>query len=152
MLARRRKEKATQVAAAAAGDTGAQAAVSQEQAEDLEHDNWSYSSDDYSTDEEYQKIIAGEDDDDDEDEEDRIRRQFELADIDHSGNITLGEFFKLSQNMQSGGAASGRKDNLKAFAPGLSARLEVLEKKQDENSAKLDRICNILESLQKSKK
>ena len=47
MLARRRKDKEAQAAAAAAGDAVAQAVINQEQAEDLEHDNWSYSSDDY---------------------------------------------------------------------------------------------------------
>jgi protein-arginine kinase len=111
----------------------------------------------YSTDEEYQKIIAGEDGDEDEDEEDRIRRQFELADVDGSGNISLSEFLRLSRNMQhhqqQHSAADGEgsqlvksgKDNLRMIAPGFAARLDELERRQQEQSIKLDRVLKLLE-------
>ncbi|KAL3919394.1 MAG: hypothetical protein SGILL_003775 [Bacillariaceae sp.] len=113
------------------------------------HDDWSYSSDDYSTDEEYLNTIAGAEADEDEDEEERMMKEFQLADKDHSGNISLGEFIKLSRDMQ----AKAKNDaTLREFAPGLSARLDDLERKVEENNKKLDRLCELMEANQKSKK
>ena len=66
----------------------------------VEDDHWSFSSCDYSSDEEYQKIIAGEEDDEDGDNEDDVFKeiiaQFLAADSDGSGTISLKEFLKLS--------------------------------------------------------
>jgi hypothetical protein len=56
MLARRRKEREDQAAAAAAGDTVAQAIINQDNADEIEHDNWSYSSDDYRCADEHNNI------------------------------------------------------------------------------------------------
>jgi voltage-gated potassium channel len=44
ILARKREEKNVQYASAAAGDEAAQAMINQENADEIEHDNWSYSS------------------------------------------------------------------------------------------------------------
>ena len=113
------------------------------------HDDWSYSSEDYSTDEEYLNTIAGAEVDEDEDEEERLMREFQEADADHSGNISLGEFIKLSREMQ---AKAKNEATLREFAPGLSARLDTLERKVEENNKKLDRLFELMEANAKAKK
>lgn len=70
------------------------------QNEDDINDDWSYSSADYSTDQEYLNVIAGGiGDDDSDDEETKALKAFHLADIDHSGNLSIGEYLKLSRDM-----------------------------------------------------
>jgi Ca2+-binding EF-hand superfamily protein len=113
------------------------------------HDDWSYSSEDYSTDEEYLNIIAGAEVDEDEDEEERMKREFQLADVDHSGNISLSEFIKLSREMQ----GKAKNDTaLREFAPGLSTRLDTLERKAEAHNKKLDRLCDLMEANLKIRK
>jgi Ca2+-binding EF-hand superfamily protein len=99
-------------------------------------------SNDYSTDEEYLNTIAGFGDDDEEEEEE-AKKVFQLADLDGSGNISLGEFLKLSREIE---ANRERLDeNLRDPSPLMANRLQELEEKVEENSKKLDRICSILE-------
>jgi len=105
------------------------------------NDDWSYSSCDYSTDEEYLNTIAGFEDDDEEEEE--AKKVFQLADLDGSGNISLGEFLKLSREIEANRERSD--ENMREPSPLLANRLQELEEKVKENSMKLDRICNILE-------
>jgi len=105
------------------------------------NDNWSYSSDDYSTDEEYLNTIAGFDDSDDLDEKEKITKSFQLADVDHSGNISLSEFLKLKRE--------GLNESLQDGSP-LAKQVQNLQKKVEENSKKLDRICDILEGRKTS--
>ena len=107
--------------------------------QDPENDTWSYSSEDYSTDEEYLKIIAGEGDDED-DEDAEAKENFALADIDGSGNISLTEFLALSRQNAARHASNNHE---------LVSRITLLEKKVDGNSQKLDRICQLLETMQK---
>jgi hypothetical protein len=114
--------------------------TSKRTSEDNENDNWSYSSDDYSTDEEYFKIIAGGDDSDGEDEE--ARKSFGLGDTDGSGNISLTEFLALSRENAKGAAKASTKNEE------LASHLILLEKKVEENSRKLDRVCQLLEAMQ----
>lgn len=109
---------------------------------DDENDDWSYSSDDYSTDEEYLNTIAGLDDDDS-DSQAEATKVFRLADLDGSGRLSLGEFLKLSTNMDQNRDLR-RTENDKNRQQTLK-RLEDLEKKVEANSKKLDRICDILE-------
>jgi len=108
------------------------------------NDEWSYSSDDYSTDEEYLNTIAGFDDDS-EDEEEKVMKAFQLADIDGSGGISRTEFLDYSRNLiHSKETMDGSRRNSR-FP--VAKRLEALEKKVEENSKKLDRICDILERM-----
>ena len=108
-----------------------------------ESENWSYSSCDYSSDEEYRKIIAGEDDGTDEDS--AARQAFRLADIDGSGNISLAEYLTLSRNQapadQGIGVSSIQEINL---------ALSTMERRIEENSQKLDRITRLLEDFMNS--
>eukprot|EP00429_Kryptoperidinium_foliaceum_P132858 CAMPEP_0176286654 /NCGR_PEP_ID=MMETSP0121_2-20121125/53018_1 /TAXON_ID=160619 /ORGANISM="Kryptoperidinium foliaceum, Strain CCMP 1326" /LENGTH=166 /DNA_ID=CAMNT_0017627219 /DNA_START=128 /DNA_END=625 /DNA_ORIENTATION=+ len=96
-----------------------------------EQDNWSFSSEDYSTDEEYVRIIAGGDGEEDEDAE--ARKTFTLADIDGSGTISLSEYLALSRN-QAAEAKAGKSSI--AVNQELTARLDVLEKRIENNSQK----------------
>jgi len=105
-----------------------------------EPDNWSYSSNDYSTDEEYLKTIGGFEDDDDE-EEDK-KKVFPLAELDGTVNISLGEYLKLSRDVAV--SKEGLDESVRDRSP-LANQLQYLEKKVEENSKKLDRICKILE-------
>jgi hypothetical protein len=111
-----------------------------------ESDNWSYSSGDYSSDEEYRKIIAGEDDGG-EDHADAVAREaFYLADIDGSGQISLTEYLNLSRQQAEalqGGRVPTNQD--------VSLRLNVMQRQIEENSQKLDRITRLLEDLKNSK-
>eukprot|EP00934_Nitzschia_sp_Nitz4_P006253 Nitzschia sp. Nitz4//scaffold35_size145790//123457//124807//NITZ4_003055-RA/size145790-processed-gene-0.248-mRNA-1//-1//CDS//3329549199//6243//frame0 len=104
------------------------------------NDNWSFSSADYSTDEEYRKIITG--GDDSEDEEQEAVRQFQLADIDGSGSVSLSEFLRISREQSEIKASLGEIQGKE-----LSSRLGKLEKKVAENSQKLDKIVALLENI-----
>jgi Ca2+-binding EF-hand superfamily protein len=97
---------------------------------------------DYSTDEEYQKIIAGEYGEEDADEDERIKRQFELADVDGSGHISLTEFLKMSRDLQQQREGEGGS----LIAPTFASRIEELERRQQEQGLKIDRILKLLES------
>ena len=100
-------------------------------------------SNDYSTDEEYLNTIAGFEDIEDNDEEDEAKKVFALADLDGSGNISLGEFLKLSREIEANREMLNK--SLRDPSPLLANRLQKLEEKVEDNSKKLDRICNILE-------
>jgi len=114
------------------------------------NDQWSYSSDDYSSDEDYLNTIAGYEDDSDE-EEKEARRTFNLVDTDRSGQVSMDEFLEYSRMM-----SQNRKSLRQTFGSPTSAqssvRLEVLEQKVDEMSKKLDRICEILEEKRNSER
>jgi hypothetical protein len=117
--------------------------------ENDESETWSYSTAGYSTDEEYQRLIAGEGSDDESDELKEIMTKFAQADEDGSGNISLKEFIALSQQQQH--------DKLQSLGTSgngteLSRRIAGLESRVKENSAKLDKVCKILEAIQKSLK
>ena len=104
----------------------------------------------YSTDQEYMKIIAGaeSDDSDDEDEDPQMKlflSRFQLADTDGSGNISLGEFLKLSQQQQ----VEQETQLIKTKSEDLGNRISVLEKSVKENSKKLDMAVASLERIQK---
>ncbi|KAL3939630.1 MAG: hypothetical protein SGBAC_005677 [Bacillariaceae sp.] len=90
------------------------------------------STDEYSTDEDYQKIIAGEESSSDEDETSEIAKvmkvAFEKSDADGSGNINFEEFMKLSQSQTLESAA-------------MEGRVAELEDKLDEALAKIDKLC-----------
>ena len=91
------------------------------------------SSEDYSTDEEYQKIIAGEDSDEDEDEQ--ALKMFLQADADGSGSLSLKEYMEISRQNVSQNSADGSV---------LAARLTILENKVDDIAKKVDRLCDAL--------
>ena len=119
-------------------------------------DTWSFSSDDYSTDEEYRKLIAGVDDEDDEDGPDaQAIADFRLADVDGSGNISLTEYLALSREKSAAaaaGVASSARIGTESGVVGgeeLSSRILRMEQRIEENSQKLDKICGILETLQR---
>jgi hypothetical protein len=103
------------------------------------NDNWSYSSEDYSTDEEYLNTIAGFEvsDDDDKEEEREGKRNFRLADIDRSGTLSLTEFLKLSRELK-------RNEDIQIENIALANILESLFRKVDDNSKKLELICSRL--------
>jgi len=105
------------------------------------NDDWSYSSDDYSTDEEYLNTIAGFESDND-DEEEKAKTFFRLADSDGNGNISMREFLEYSRTM-----SSNRETMDESHA---AKRLDVLEKKVEENGKKLDGICEILKRMNHS--
>lgn len=96
-------------------------------------------------DEEYRRIITGgEGSDEDPDEE--ARRQFVLADVDGSGSVSLTEFLRLSREQQQqhmGGALGNEVKNE------LTTRLTKLERQVEANSKKLDRICDLLETMKR---
>jgi hypothetical protein len=100
-------------------------------------DTWSFSSEDYSTDEEYRKIIAGGNDE----EEEEARANFTMADVDGSGNISLTECLALSR--EKAGKAAGLSEGV---GEKLVARISRIEKRVEENSKKLDKICRMLEA------
>lgn len=105
-------------------------------------------SEDYSTDEEYLNTIAGLEDGDSDDEEDNIRKAFRLADIDGSGSISLSEFVKLFRETTP--IQGVLNDKGSGNSPLTLKRFQDLEKKVEENSKKLDRICEILEGMKSS--
>lgn len=98
-------------------------------------------SDDYSTDEEYLNTIAGFESDSD-DEEEKAKTFFRLADSDGNGNISMREFLEYSRTVSSNREAMDESHAAK--------RLDVLEKKVEENGKKLDGICEILKRMNHS--
>jgi len=95
------------------------------------------------SDEEYRRIIAG---GDDEDEDAEAWKAFTLADIDGSGNISLSEYLAMSREQ----AAVAKAGTLTAASNReLTTRLNALEKRMEENSQKLDKICQMLVEMQK---
>ena len=96
--------------------------------------NWlsGHISDDYSTDEEYLNTIAGFEDDSDTELE-KAKKTFNLLDTDSSGQISLSEFLEYSRNLSPTDPTIG-----------AAKRLDVLEKKVEENGKKLDMIFEIL--------
>jgi hypothetical protein len=91
------------------------------------------STEDYSTDEDYQKIIAGEESSSSDDDEDSamvqaMKAAFQQADEDKSGSLSLREFAELSQ---SGGIGSKE----------LEGRVTALEEKVELTLSKIDRLC-----------
>lgn len=102
-------------------------------------------SEDYSTDEEYLNTIAGFEDESD---EEAAKKTFDIIDHDGSGQISIDEFLEYSKRIYSGRHTSSISGALGGTlqATGLE-RLETLEKKVEENSKKLDRICKLLEEI-----
>eukprot|EP00525_Craspedostauros_australis_P006005 CAMPEP_0198112148 /NCGR_PEP_ID=MMETSP1442-20131203/4046_1 /TAXON_ID= /ORGANISM="Craspedostauros australis, Strain CCMP3328" /LENGTH=218 /DNA_ID=CAMNT_0043768833 /DNA_START=11 /DNA_END=667 /DNA_ORIENTATION=+ len=135
-------------------------------------DNWSDSTLDYSTDEEYQKIIAGEDSEDDDDDDDddhgniamkHLLAKFAAADADGSGNISLQEFISLvqqQQQQQQQNATNAVQIQGMGFVGGAAVRhdqqfqtrLSALEERVRNNSDKLDRLVNLLENIDRKMK
>jgi len=113
------------------------------------NDAWSYSSHDYSTDEEYLNTIAGFDGDSD-DEEEKGMKTFNLIDTDDSDEISMKEFLEYSRNRSSNRETMD--ESLKNNCSPAAKRLQVLKKKVEENSKKLDRICEILEAMKLSQR
>lgn len=123
-------------------------------------ETFSSSTDEYSTDEEYQKIIAGEESDDGEDDKDNhLVTLFEKLDADGSGSLSLREFIDLMRessssdgsnniNNGSGGNNSASSNNGAAAAsqtPGAQEeRLSAMEKKIDDLALKVDMLCQAL--------
>jgi hypothetical protein len=112
-------------------------------ADTAENDNWSFSSDDYSTDEEYRRIIGGDGYSDDDDEDEEARQSFQSADVNRSGNISLTEFLAFSRERADDATKLATSKNTE-----LGSRLDMLEKTVEDNSKKLDRVCQLLEALQ----
>jgi voltage-gated potassium channel len=120
--------------------------------DDGSHDGWSYSSNDYSTDDEYLKTIAGGVDsgNGEDDGTERLKHDFQIADVDRSGTISLSEYIKLSREMteKNGSVQANIENASKGEVPELmTGRLHELEKKVEANSEKLDRIVALLEAL-----
>jgi len=99
-------------------------------------------SDDDSADEDYLNTIAGLGDDSD-DEEEKVMKAFDLADIDGSEQISRQEFLDYARNV----TLKTEKMNERLE----DSRLRVIEKKVEENSKKLDRICEMLEAMKNTK-
>jgi len=87
------------------------------------------------TDDEYFKLIAGGGDDSDDEEESPWMKEFRNADINQDGTLSMSEMIEMMKRRQS--------------SPELSARIDALEAKVNENCDKLDLI---LELLQNSKR
>ncbi len=128
-------------------------------------DNWSFSSDDYSTgmfdalkekilehvistkthisiDEEYRRIIAGADEAEERDAESQARKAFLLADIDRSGSISLTEYLAMSREQA---ANLKNSEGLSALTiEDLSNRFRALETRVEENSQTLEKIYQLL--------
>lgn len=106
-------------------------------------------SDDYSTDEEYQKLIGRWDDDDSQDGVNpEILKQFMLGDEDGDGTMTLKEFVNLStqQSIANLNAQAGAAGDNSPVLTGMMCRVQQLEKEVKANSDKLDKILELLES------
>lgn len=116
------------------------------QTEDSGHDDWSYSSDEYSSDEEYLNVIAGLDDDDSDEEQEKIRKAFQLADTDGSGRLSLSEFTMMMNDNQN----EALDETFGKYRVILAQRIQDLENKVEGNSKKLDRICELLEDMKRS--
>jgi hypothetical protein len=107
----------------------------------MSRENSSYdgsSTEDYSTDEEYQKIIAGEDTDDEVDDATKgAIKLFLQADVDGSGSLSLKEYLELSRLNHPVREATGQEGT-------LGAQLDALEKKVDDIAEKVNRLCDAL--------
>jgi hypothetical protein len=98
----------------------------------------SFSTDEYSTDEEYQKIIAGEESDEEPDEEDdNVLNLFRQLDADGSGSLSVKEFIELMKLHQSTGDQG-------ADQGGMDAKISALEIKIDDIAEKVNRLCDEL--------
>jgi len=109
--------------------------------------NFHSSDSDYSTDEEYQKIIAGEEDDDSENDDPWMKElleRFANADEDGSGQISLKEFIALSGHGSPTVRSNGCSDG--AALPMVMSRIHKLEVGQIAINDKLDEILQLLES------
>lgn len=117
-----------------------------------DYDAWSFSSEDYSTDEEYRKIIAGGDgeESDEEDEATReARKSFILADVDRSGQISLSEFLELSRVRQAEQIAlAGVATETGGGNNEVTARIAALEDQVKENSTKIDRMYQVMLAIE----
>ena len=107
-----------------------------------------YSTEEYSTDEEYQKIIAGEGSDD-EDATKQAIKMFINADKDGSGSISLKEYIALAKGKSTASTSSIRSAGLDG---GLLARLDKLEQKVDDIADMLTKLCDEKMATQKSKR
>lgn len=101
------------------------------------------SDDDYSTDEEYIKIIAEVDEENSSDDawQKELLERFREADEDRSGNLNLKEFMDISTAMQAKSGAGGG-----AAFTAVVSRIKQLEMEVRDNSKKLDHILELLES------
>jgi hypothetical protein len=110
------------------------------------------------SDEEYQKIIAGEEDSS-EDEDEKMKKlvaKFNEFDHDKSGGLTLDEFMKLGMQPPSPqanrgdihhnyfGGARARLRGSASDGSGLVDRMDLLEEKVDATNEKLDEILVLL--------
>lgn len=103
-----------------------------------DYDTWSYSSEDYSSDEEYKKIITGaNEEEDDISVEDEAARKAMVHMFDSSNEIPLSEL--MSSNYRSGREEASITSQ---------SRLSALESKVEENSIKLDEILRMLNEMQ----
>ena len=103
-----------------------------------DYDTWSYSSEDYSSDEEYKKIITGaNEEEDDISVEDQAARKAMVHMFDSSNEIPLSEL--MSSNYRSGREEASITSQ---------SRLSALESKVEENSIKLDEILRMLNEMQ----
>ena len=121
-----------------------------------EDDDYDVSTDEYSTDEEYKKIIAGEESDSGDDEDDEVKealRLFRKADRDGSGTISLQEFLESLQLNRDGvddddvddvDSVEAEREEGRRQARLLSERLTALESKVDDIADKVNRLCEEL--------
>lgn len=115
-------------------------------------DSWSSSGNDYSADEAYQKILAGEDDTDDDsnDADSAAIAKFLQLDADGSGSISLQEFIQFVRKESGLSTGNGTTSVESASETGsgnttLSKRIDVLETKVDNIMKKVEKICNLME-------
>jgi hypothetical protein len=114
--------------------------------------DWSSSDDDYSTDEEYQKIIAGEESDGTGDDEETraARAKFLKFDVDGSGSISVKEYLELVKKERlrppEGVALAA---TIATNGDALAKRMANLENKVDDVMTKLDKICTMMEAKKK---
>jgi hypothetical protein len=119
-----------------------------------DYDAWSFSSENFSTDKECRKIIAGDDGEESSEEEDEDAREarinFILADADGSGQMLLREFLELSRAQQAERMALA---DVAAETGGgtneLTARIAALEHQSKENSKKIDRMHQVMQAIEK---
>jgi len=97
-------------------------------------------SDGDTTDEEYFKLIAGEDepsDDDDDSFVKKLKSEFQKADGDQDGTLTLKEFVRMNDNLK----WSKNERNPSNF----EERIRTLEENAQANAKKLDLILSLLQ-------
>jgi hypothetical protein len=115
-----------------------------------DYDAWSFSSEDYSTDEEYRKIITGDDGEESDEEGGSARMNFHLADTDGSGQISLREFLELSRAQQAERIAlAGVATETDGLTNEVTARIAALEHHVKENSKKLDKMYQVMQAIEK---